>query len=99
FREGGGAQSRVVLAHVLETSLRLLHPIMPFITEELWQRMPRSACRFDSIALGPYPTATDGLADDAALRDMEIFKSVVTAIRSIRSEHGVKPSVEITLSI
>jgi valyl-tRNA synthetase len=100
FREpGAGAQSRVVIAHVLETALRLLHPIMPFITEELWQRMPRAACRFDSIAFGPYPTATDGIADEAALHDMEIFKSVVSAIRSIRSMHGVNPKVEIALSI
>ncbi|MBA3500393.1 MAG: valine--tRNA ligase [Deltaproteobacteria bacterium] len=99
FREGGGIGSRVVLAHVLETSLRLLHPIMPFITEELWQRMPRASCRFSTVALGPYPTAQDGLADDAALRDMEVFKAVVSAVRSIRSEHEVKPSAEITLTI
>ena len=99
FRDGGAAASRVVLAHVLETSLRLLHPIMPFITEELWQRLPRAAGRSSSIAFGPYPTAKDGIADDAALRNMDVFKAVVSAIRSIRSEHEVKPSAEIALAI
>jgi len=99
FREHTAGQTRVVLAHVIETTLRLLHPFMPFITEELWQRVPRPVSRRVSIARGPYPTDHDGIADDAALRDMAIFKEVVSAIRSIRSEHDVKPSAEIQLAI
>ncbi|HEV7555620.1 MAG TPA: class I tRNA ligase family protein, partial [Kofleriaceae bacterium] len=97
FRAGTGP--RVVLAHVLETSLRLLHPMMPFVTEELWQRVPRPASRRASIAWGPYPTEADGREDEVAMRDMAIFKSVVSAIRSIRSDHEVKPSAEIQLAI
>ena len=99
FRAGATESTRAVLAHVLETSLRLLHPMMPFVTEELWQRVPKPTSRRASIAWGPYPSASDGIDDAVALRDMAIFKAVVSAIRSIRSDHEVKPSAEIQLAI
>ncbi|MBX3202361.1 MAG: class I tRNA ligase family protein, partial [Labilithrix sp.] len=92
-------ETRAVLAHVLETSLRLLHPLMPYITEELWQRTPRPASRKTSIAFGPYPQPSDGLDDDAALRDMDIFKAVVSAARTIRSEHEIEPRADVPLSL
>ncbi len=92
-------ETRAVLAHVLETSLRLIHPMMPFLTEELWQRTPRPASRKKSIAFGPYPTATDGLDDEAALREMDIFKSVVQAARTIRSEHEIDPKAPVPVSL
>ncbi len=82
-------ETRLVMAHVLETSLRLLHPLMPYVSEELWQRAPRPAGRRSSIAFGPFPTDRDAKTDDAILREMEIFKNVVGAARTIRSEHGV----------
>jgi valyl-tRNA synthetase len=97
FRAGTGP--RVVIAHVLETSLRLLHPMMPFVTEELWQRVPRPASRRASIAWGPYPTLADAREDEVAMRDMAIFKAVVSTVRSIRAEHEVKASAEIQLAI
>jgi valyl-tRNA synthetase len=94
------AETRVVMAHVLETSLRLLHPIMPYVSEDLWQRLPRPTSRKSSIAFGPYPHAdTDGRVDDAVLRDMEIFKSVVSAARTIRSEHDIERKADVPLSI
>lgn len=103
FRGEAGAEeteeTRAVLAHVLETSLRLLHPIMPFITEDLWQRAPRPSSRRSSIAFGPYPQASDAIVDDAALREMEIFKAVVSAARTIRSEHEIDPRADVPLSI
>ncbi len=93
-------ETRLVMAHVLETSLRMLHPIMPYITEEVWQRMPRPASRRSSIAFGPYPTAEiDGRDDDAVLREMDVFKGVVSAARSIRSEHEVKPGADAPLTL
>jgi valyl-tRNA synthetase len=92
-------ETRAVLAHVLETSLRLLHPIMPYITEDLWQRVPRPASRRSSVAFGPYPKPDDGVEDAAALRDMEIFKAVVSAARTIRSEHEIEPKADVPLSL
>ncbi|HEX4448588.1 MAG TPA: class I tRNA ligase family protein, partial [Polyangiaceae bacterium] len=52
-------EMRATLAYVLEGSLRLMHPLLPFITEELWQRVPRPATRKASIAFGPFPTRDD----------------------------------------
>jgi valyl-tRNA synthetase len=93
-------ETRAVLAHVLETSLRLMHPLMPFLTEELWQRAPRPASRRRSIAFGPYPTVNDDARpDEAAIRDMEIFKAVVTAARTIRSEHEIERRADVPLAI
>ncbi|MCL2724436.1 MAG: valine--tRNA ligase [Polyangiaceae bacterium] len=92
------AETRLTMAHVLETSLRLLHPLMPFITEELWQRAPRPSSRKSSIAFGPFPSAMDGIDDDDAIREMDVFKAVVGAARSIRSEHEVDPKADVPLS-
>jgi valyl-tRNA synthetase len=73
---------------------------MPYVSEDLWQRLPRPASRRTSIAFGPYPQAeTDGRKDDAVLRDMEIFKAVVSAARTIRSEHDIEPKADVPLSI
>ncbi len=92
-------ETRRVLAHVLETSLRLLHPMMPFITEEIWQRLPRPASRRTSIAFGPYPATADGDLDEVVLAEMEAFKAVVSAARTVRAEHEVERSVEIQLRL
>jgi valyl-tRNA synthetase len=93
-------ETRLVMAHVLETSLRLMHPLMPYITEELWQRTPRPAARRSSIAFGPFPKAdVEGLADDQVLREMEVFKAIVSAARTIRSEHEVKPAADAPLAV
>src|SRR5262249_30261826 len=86
--------------HVLETSLRLVHPLMPFVSEDLWQRVPRPASRPPTIALAPYPTAEgDGRADAAIEREMEIVKAVIGAARTVRSEHEVKPAALVPLVV
>lgn len=94
-------ETRLVLAHVLETSLRLLHPLMPYITEELWQRLPRptNGRRRSAVAFGPYPTGDDGIDDEAALREMDVFKLVVSAARTIRSEHEIDPKADVPLAL
>ena len=61
-RESG----RQVLRHVLDVSLRLLHPLMPFITEVLWQELPKRADAPESIMVAPFPTAADGRPDGAS---------------------------------
>jgi valyl-tRNA synthetase len=97
--EADKAETRQVLAHVLETALRALHPFLPFITEELWQRLPRPAARPASIALAPYPTADDGRRDPEVERDMDILMEAIGAARTIRSEHGIDKSAKVPLEI
>jgi valyl-tRNA synthetase len=87
------------LAHAIETALRALHPYIPFVTEELWQRVPRPSSRPESIALCPYPTAKDGRADADAERDMRSIMDLITAARTIRSEHEVHPGAKVPLRL
>jgi valyl-tRNA synthetase len=86
-----------VLVHVLETSLRLLHPFMPFVTEEVWQTLKR-ACPMgwltnDSIMVAPYPEAETANIDTSAERVMETVIDIIRAIRNVRSEHNVESGV------
>jgi valyl-tRNA synthetase len=83
---GSGYTARAVAVHVLETTLRLLHPIMPFVTEELWQRIPHAG---ESIVLAPWPLADERLEDPALLEEMAHLLEVVRAVRSLR--HASEP--------
>jgi valyl-tRNA synthetase len=95
------SETRETLAYVLEGSLRLMHPLMPFITEELWQRVPRPRSRKASVAFGPYPTPES----EKSARDVEVdawmetLQQVISAARTVRSEHEVHPSAEILLRV
>jgi valyl-tRNA synthetase len=97
--EAEKAETRAVLAHVLEGSLRALHPYAPFVTEELWQRLPRPESRPVSLALAPYPTAADGRLDEAAERDMALLLSAVGAARATRSENELHPTAKVPLEL
>ncbi len=88
--------ARSVLWFVLEHLLRLLHPFMPFITEEIWQTLPGSKPA-PSIMLAPYPTSRDDCAFPAAAANMEKVMAVIGAIRNIRGEMEVPPSREIAV--
>jgi valyl-tRNA synthetase len=85
----GGDAARAVAAHCLDVALRLLHPVIPFITESLWQRLPGNADR--TIVTAPWPTPT-GREDAEAERDFAFWRAVVAATRDIRGEYGVKPN-------
>jgi valyl-tRNA synthetase len=91
------AESTATLTHALETSLRALHPFVPFLTEELWQRTPRPADSPISIALAPFPTARDGRPDPEAERQIGILQDAISAARTIRSEHEVHPGALVPL--
>lgn len=91
------SETRQVLAHVIEVSLRALHPYAPFITEELWQKVPRPAASPASIALAAYPTAENGRLDAVVEREMNALMQAIGAARSTRSEHGVKDSDRVPL--
>jgi valyl-tRNA synthetase len=95
------AESRTTLAYVLEASFRLLHPLVPFITEELWQRVPRPSSRRPSIAFGPYPTAEDErpARDPDADAWMETLQAVISAARTVRSEHGVNDKSDVPVRV
>ncbi|MBI3629170.1 MAG: valine--tRNA ligase [Candidatus Rokubacteria bacterium] len=90
------ARTQQTLVEVLEATLRLLHPFMPFITEELWQRLPH---RGASIMVAPYPRPSRTKADPAAERDMQPIIGIISAVRNIRSESRVPPSVELTVTV
>jgi valyl-tRNA synthetase len=84
--------TRRTLVRVLEAALRLMHPIMPFITEEIWQNIKGLAgVSGDSIMLQPYPVADTALVDQAALAEIEWVKAFIMGIRRIRSEMDIKP--------
>ncbi len=73
---------------VLECALRLLHPFMPFVTEELWQRLPGAG---ESVMKAQWPSPADFDRDAAAEQEMELVQSVTVGIRAARSEHGIPP--------
>ncbi len=83
-----------VLVNTLEAALRLLHPYMPFITEELWQslkrRMPGGWRAEDSIMIAPYPEADARLFDSEAERVMEALIDIVRGVRNVRAQYNVE---------
>jgi len=89
------ATAKYVLWLVLENLLRLLHPFMPFITEEIWQALPKSG-EGESIMLAVYPTPCSEWAEfGAAATEMELVMDVIKGIRNIRGEMEVAPSRQI----
>jgi valyl-tRNA synthetase len=88
-----GSVARGVLIHVFETSLRLLHPLMPFITEELWSYLPGE--REALLAKATWPGARPEWSDNPAEQQFAIVQSLIAAVRSIRSEYHVSPGVRV----
>jgi valyl-tRNA synthetase len=85
--------TRRTLVQVLETVLRLLHPIVPFITEEIWQRIaPLAGKRGATIMLEPYPKADANAIDRTAVDELRWVMQVITGIRNIRGEMDISPA-------
>ncbi len=83
---------------VLEQALRLLHPVMPFVTEEIWQRLPiRLAAK--SISLAPYPKGESMQAYPEAAARMDRVVALVEAIRNVRGENNVAPAVQLKITV
>jgi valyl-tRNA synthetase len=92
--------TRRTLVEVLEALLRALHPLMPFITEEIWQRVAPLAARGGvSIVVAPWPRVADFPADDEALAAVAWVQRVVLAVRQIRGEMDIKPSQRVPLRL
>ena len=81
--------ARCRIVYVLETSLRLLHPLMPFITEEIWQLLPRLPHEGESIMLAEWPKADPSRDDKQAREQMEMLIALITKVRNIRSEMNI----------
>jgi valyl-tRNA synthetase len=88
LRTDESAHVQYMLWHVLETSMRLLHPIMPFITEEIWQALPHEG---ESIVVARFPEADESLVDEEAEVQMSTVMEAVRLIRNLRAEVGVAP--------
>jgi valyl-tRNA synthetase len=97
FRENSGLDPHWRnLLTVFESSLRLLHPVMPFLTEELWQRLGNGATgRPVSIALGLYPQYGIQVTDHPAERQMQLLQEMVTAARNLRADLGLNPKEQL----
>ena len=84
--------TRYTLVAVFESILRLLHPIMPYITEEIWQSIkPLLEINADTIMMQPYPEADPALIDESAQTGMDWAQQFIVGIRKIRSEMDIKP--------
>ena len=96
IQEGGIIRDNAVavLVNTLDTSLRMLHPIMPFITEEIWHQLHSS-----SIMTAPYPSAEDALMDEVVEAQMESVMDIIKNVRSLRSELNIPPSKEVDVYI
>jgi len=94
--------ARSIAIHILDNIVRLLHPFMPFITEEIWQSFPDSMhtdANIKSIMLQPYPRVDKQWINEKVEAEMELLQQVIGAIRNIRGEMNVPPAKEAELFI
>lgn len=105
--ESGTAETKgsykLTLAHCLETSLRLLHPFMPSLTEECWEHLPVAARRSltdgsvsEGLAIAAFPSALDASSDPSAESQLATLKGVIESVRRVCAELGIKPGAAIT---
>jgi len=103
FEEGADTgQARVACANLVnlfEASLRLLHPVMPFITEEIWHAIYDGKPPLKSIALSAYPQADEMQIDIAAEVEMAILQDLIVSVRNLRAELKVEPKVKVPIEV
>jgi valyl-tRNA synthetase len=103
FEQGAdNSQARVAcgnLVNLFDASLRLLHPVMPFITEEIWQAIYEGDPPLKSIALAGYPQANEKQVDLAAETEMAILQDLIVNVRNVRAELKVEPKVKVPIEI
>ncbi len=103
FEEGADKSAAKIacanLVVLFDASLRLLHPVMPFITEEIWQAMHEGKPALKSIALAPYPQADEAQFDLAAETEMAILQDLIVNIRNLRAELKVEPKVKVPIEV
>jgi valyl-tRNA synthetase len=91
-----GSQTKSVLYFVFEGLLRALHPIMPFITDELWSQLPKSTFlgEIDSIMFAPFPREDASLHDEKAEAEMDFLIRIIRSLRNIKQTYGIPPKVD-----
>jgi valyl-tRNA synthetase len=92
----GNRTSEAVLVDTLDQILRLLHPFMPFITEEIWQHIPSSD---KSLVMASFPRARKDLRDEEAEREMRFLQEAIVGIRTIRAENRIPPKKKVDLFV
>ncbi|WP_026693767.1 valine--tRNA ligase [Peribacillus kribbensis] len=92
--EAAKKTTRSILAYVLDQTMRLLHPFMPFITEEIWQNLPHSG---ESITTAEWPSVREDLSDQQAAEEMKLLVEIIRAVRNVRSEVNTPLSKKIKL--
>jgi valyl-tRNA synthetase len=95
--EAEAPRARRVLVDTLDTILRLLHPMMPFVTEEIWQRLPGR--EGPSLMIAPFPKADAAKRDAAVEAEMERLQHLITEIRTIRATYEVEPRRRINMTV
>ena len=88
--------TRSVLAYVLDNTMRLLHPFMPFITEEIWQNLPHEG---ESITVAAWPVVDESLSDRERASEMKLLMDIIRSVRNIRAEVNTPMSKEVPLYI
>ncbi len=88
--------TKAVAQEVLMGALKLLHPFMPFVTEEIWEKLPGTE---GSIMIARFPEASDYIKDENALEEMNLLMGVITGIRNIRGEMNISPSKKVNILI
>jgi valyl-tRNA synthetase len=90
-----GDKTRRVLGHVLDQLLRLLHPVIPFVTEELWTVLTGA----ETVVTAPWPAADRLMVDDAAEEELTALQKVVTEVRRFRSDQGLRPGQRVSAAL
>ncbi|HEX5598811.1 MAG TPA: valine--tRNA ligase [Micromonosporaceae bacterium] len=93
------AATRRVLGHVLDQLLRLLHPVVPFVTDELWTALTGARGADDTVMIQSWPTGQPELINDSAEAEVATLQRVVTEIRRFRSDQGLRPAQRVAARI
>jgi valyl-tRNA synthetase len=99
YAEAGAEEKRLaarVVVTVLDAILRLLHPQMPFVTEELWHKLPEKK---ETIMKSPWPKPEDFPQNEETVKDFSFLQELVTGIRTCRSENGIQPGAKVTVAV
>ena len=94
-RDESAGPARACLLRVLEETLVLLHPVIPFVTQEIWSFLPQR--KQENLALVPYPEKRDGCRDQTVSEEINFLRDVVVSVRNIRSELGIAPALKLNV--